>query len=88
LIAARGLLDARPWAAIGGALLAPVLTLGTTAWGLYALYQGSLGIALAAAPPVASVAALLCPFAIAPSIRSSRARAAFRRTSLLGAIDR
>lgn len=88
LIAARGLLDARPWAAITGAILAPILTLGTTAWGLYAVYEGALDVPLAAAPPITSVAALLCPFAIAPAIRSSRARAAFRRGSLLGAIDR
>ena len=84
---ARSLLEARPWAAILGSLLAPALTLASTVWAVYALWNWSFALYMFLAPPIAAVAALLCPFSIAPSIRSNRARAAFRGTSLLGAID-
>ena len=88
LVAARGLLDASPWAAVLGSLVAPVLTLLTTAGSVYALWTGAFPPYVFCAPPIVAVATLVCPFAIAPAIRSSRARAAFRGTSLLGAIDR
>lgn len=88
LVSARGLLDARPWAAILGSLLAPMLTLASTVWAVYALWNWSFALYMFFAPPIAAIATLLCPFAIAPSIRSNRARAAFRGSSLLGAIDR
>jgi hypothetical protein len=87
LFTARGLLEARPWAAILGSLLAPMLTLATTVWAVYALWNWSFALYMFFAPPITAVASLLCPFAIAPCIRSNRARAAFRGSSLLGAID-
>lgn len=87
LFTARGLLEARPWAAILGSLLAPLLTLASTVWAVYALWNWSFALYMFVAPPIAALATLLCPFTIAPSIRSNRARAVFRGTSLLGAID-
>ena len=85
---ARNLLEARPWAAILGSLLAPApCTLATTVWAVYALWNWSL--ASTCSWRLRSPRSPRCCARFRSRRRSGRiARGAvFRGTSLLGAID-
>ncbi|MEZ4234797.1 MAG: hypothetical protein R3F59_01250 [Myxococcota bacterium] len=71
--------QARTWAAVAGALLAPVLGIMSTSFTAYALYHASFAFYMLLAPPAAGLAFALVPFAVVPCRRAAKAQAELRQ---------
>lgn len=67
--------DGRAWAAIPGAIAAPIVGVVSAVWAVWAVSNLSFTLFMFFTPPAALLAALLMPFAIRASLRCGKARA-------------